>query len=64
VLLGSFVGDLLGLEEVGDDDGVMVGDFVTGLSVGDLFEKSVGISMCSRETVAVVVVVSSLSTET
>ena len=64
MLLGSFDGDLLGLEEVGDDDGVMVGDFVTGLSVGDLFEKSVGISMCSRETVAVVVVVSSLSTET
>ena len=33
--LGSFVGDLLGLEEVGDDDGILVGNFVTGLSVGD-----------------------------
>ncbi len=33
--LGCFVGDLLGLEEVGDDDGLMVGNFVTGLSVGD-----------------------------
>jgi hypothetical protein len=32
--LGSFVGDLLGLEEMGDDDGVLVGKFVTGLSVG------------------------------
>ncbi len=32
--LGSFVGDLLGLNEVGNDDGVLVGDFVTGLSVG------------------------------
>ncbi len=32
--LGSFVGDLLGLEEVGNDDGVLVGDLVTGLSVG------------------------------
>ncbi len=28
--LGSFVGDLLGREEVGDDDGVLVGDFVKG----------------------------------
>ncbi len=35
MLFGSFVGDLLGLEEVGNDDGVLVGDFVTGLSVGD-----------------------------
>jgi hypothetical protein len=33
--LGSFDGDLLGLGEVGDDDGVLVGAFVTGLSVGD-----------------------------
>ncbi len=32
--LGSFVGDLLGLNEVGNDDGVLVGDFVAGLSVG------------------------------
>ena len=35
-LLGPFVGDLLGLEDVGDDDGVLVGVFVTGLFVGDL----------------------------
>jgi hypothetical protein len=35
MLLRSFVGDLLGMEEVGNDDGVLVGDFVTGLSVGD-----------------------------
>jgi len=34
--LGSFVGDLLGREEVGVNDGVSVGVFVTGLSVGDL----------------------------
>jgi hypothetical protein len=33
--LGSLVGDMLGLEEVGDDDGIFVGAFVTGLSVGD-----------------------------
>ena len=33
--LGSFVGYLLGLEVVGNDDGVLVGAFVTGLSVGD-----------------------------
>ncbi len=33
--LGSSVGDLLGREEVGDDDGVLVGEFVTGLFVGD-----------------------------
>jgi hypothetical protein len=35
MLLGSFVGDLVELEEVGNDDGVLVGDFVIGLSVGD-----------------------------
>ena len=34
--LGSFVGDLLGREEVGDNDGVSVGSFVTALPVGDL----------------------------
>ncbi len=33
--LGSLVGDMLGLEKVGDDDGALVGAFVTGLSVGD-----------------------------
>jgi hypothetical protein len=40
--LGSFVGDLLGREDVGDDDGVLVGDFVKGLSgsmVGTRFER-------------------------
>jgi hypothetical protein len=31
--LGSVVGDLLGLEEVGNDDGLLVVFFVTGLSV-------------------------------
>ena len=62
--LGSVVGYLLGLEEVGEVDGADVGNFVSGLPVGDLVGKSVGISICSRETVAVVVVVSSLSTET
>ena len=36
MLLGSFVGDLLGLEEVGNDDGVLVGALVTGFSVGVL----------------------------
>jgi hypothetical protein len=35
MLLESFIGDLLGLEELGNDDGVLVSDFVTGLSVGD-----------------------------
>ncbi len=35
MLLRFCVGDLLGLEEVGNDDGVLVGDFVTGLSVRD-----------------------------
>ncbi len=35
MLLRSFVANLLGLEEVGNDDGVLVGDFNTGLSVGD-----------------------------
>ena len=35
--LGSFVGDLLGLEEVGDDDGVLVGD-----SVKDFSESMIG----------------------
>ena len=34
--LGSFAGDLLGLEDVSNDDGVLVGVFVTGLFVGDL----------------------------
>ena len=34
--LGLSVGDLLGWEEVGDDDGVLVGEFVTGLFVGNL----------------------------
>jgi hypothetical protein len=34
MLLRFFLGDLLGLEEVGNDDGVLVGDFVTCLSVG------------------------------
>ena len=34
--LGSFVGDLLGREEVCVNDGVSEGIFVTGLSVGDL----------------------------
>ena len=33
--LGSFVGYLLGLEDVGNDDGVPVGAFVTGLPVGN-----------------------------
>ncbi len=33
--LSSFAGDLLNLEEVGNDDGVLMGDFVTGLFVGN-----------------------------
>ena len=46
--LGSFVGYLLGLEDVGNDDGVLVGAFVTGLSVGDsLVGKYVGTSLGS-----------------
>ncbi len=47
MLLRSFVGDLLSREEVGNENGVLVGDFVTGLSVGDWVEKSVGISLGS-----------------
>jgi hypothetical protein len=35
MLLRSFVGDLLSREEVGNENGFLVGDFVTGLSVGD-----------------------------
>jgi hypothetical protein len=64
--LGTFLGDLLDLEKVGNDDGAGVGNFVLGLPVGDLVGKFVGISICSRDVtpVAVVVVVSSLSTET
>ncbi len=40
--LGSFVGDLLGLEEVGDGVGNPDGGRVTGLSVGDSLGLYVG----------------------
>ncbi len=45
MLLGSFVGDLLGLEEVGNDVGVLVGNIVTGLFVGDSGGLFVGVSL-------------------
>ena len=49
--LGFFVGDLLGREEVGDDDGVLVGDCVKGSSGSMVVNGKIGLGKRTKNEI-------------